>query len=168
MEISVEYIKPIEGISSSPFPKHWAFSPQNHAPRPRRDVLDLTKHTISPDQAMQVVYERVLSEVNNVLSSDIAEINIPVDVIIDPNPNVVGHLIAENSMHVVEMVFSNQKQVGKLLPGAIHQGIANAITILEEFDALTPDLLQTIDTIRHTALLRLNELNTGNVLPLAA
>lgn len=168
MEFSVEYIKPIEGISSSPFPKHWAFSPQNRSPRPGRDVLDLSKHAISPDQAIHIVFERVLNEINNLLLSRRRGIRIPIEAVNDQNPIVLGHLIAERSMQVFEIVFPDQKQVLKLLPGTIHKGIVNATTILDELDALTPDIELAIDTIEHTALMRLNELNTGNVLPLTA
>ena len=168
MDMVVEYIKPIEGISSSPFPKHWAFSSKNASLKQKMDVLDLSRHAISPDQAIHIVYERVLSEINNLFESNKTGISILVDRVIDRNPIVVGHLIAERAMHVVGRMVTNQKQIIRFLPGAIHKGIGNATTILEELDALTPVMQQAIDTIQHTALMRLNELTTTDVLPVAA
>ena len=168
MEISVEAVRPIEGISPYLYPKNWSFSAPNTSARQKTDVLELSTQSISNDQAMRILFERVLNQVNSLFSSNNQEFSLPIDILLDDSPSAVGNMIAEWSLSAFDSVVPSPDPFLSVLPGAIQSGAGDATTIFEELGALTPVLQQNIDTALQAALSRLNELSPAHVKPKSA
>ena len=127
--------------------------------------------SVSIEQSFQVVTERALDRLRQVVTDARAELGIPEGAALDTSAEATANRIADFALGAFEAFRRNHEDLGEedakaqfvdLIGGAIEQGIAEARDILSALQALTPEVDDKITTIADLVRQRLDAFLAGN------
>ena len=130
---------------------------QNSATALAQDSLDLgTSGPLSTKDAIDIVTERSMNKLLEVVNQARADLGIPEGSVLDTSPEATAQRITDFALGFFEKYLENnpglegeeaRKQYADFIGGAINQGVEEARGILDALSALNPDVENHITSI---------------------